>query len=149
MQVISLAEIGREIMTQDNLCTADPFFIVQERTRHYGIDIDYDPQIAWLYDDESVEVSAEKAEELEAQYRSTYKEPEGFRRVGYVEEWQFVTGCFTAKAAEEFIERNKHRHNRDLRVYAETLYRNHEMIAIRNALICMAAETAVPGVTRG
>ena len=72
-----MATIGQLLRTQDNRITADPFFIVQERQRSYGVDTAYDPEIAWLYSDESIEVDAAQAKRLEKKYQKTYEEPEG------------------------------------------------------------------------
>ena len=33
-------------------CTRDPLFIVQKRVRHYGIDLQYDPETLWLLSDD-------------------------------------------------------------------------------------------------
>jgi hypothetical protein len=136
--ISDMAAIGQLIRTQDNRITADPFFIVQERRRFYGMDMAYDPEIAWLYADESVEVDAEEAKRLEAQYQRHHREPEGFRRVGYVEKWVYVFGCFTEAAADWYIAHNSHRHSGRLRTYVDSLYRNPEMIAVREYLLSLA-----------
>lgn len=47
---------------------------------------------------------------------------------------KFVTACFTKRAAEEYIEANKHRMN-EPHLYIESLYRNYEMIEIRERLM--------------
>ena len=135
--IADMAAIGQLIRTQDNRITADPFFIVQERQRVYGMDTAYDPEIAWLHGDESIEVDAAKAKRLEAAYQKNYKEPDEYRRVGYVEKWVYVTGCFTEAAADRYIAHNSHRHSGPLRTYAESLYRNPEMIAVREYLMSL------------
>jgi hypothetical protein len=140
--IADMAAIGQLIRTQDNRITADPFFIVQERKRFYGIDTAYDPEIAWLYADECVEVAPTESERLENAFQKTYKEPEGYRRVGYAEEWVYVTGCFTEAAADLYIALNGHRHKGELRTYADSFYRNPEMIAIREYLMSLTESEA-------
>ena len=132
--MFDLAEIGERLRTQDNRITAEPMFLVQERTRTYGIDLEWDPPVAWLYEDESAEVAPEEAERLEAAYLETDDEPEGFRRVGYHEQWTFVTACFTEAAADLYIAQMKHRHTGPLRTFVGCAYRNHEWNAVREFL---------------
>lgn len=47
---------------------------------------------------------------------------------------KFVTACFTKRAAEEYIEANKHRMN-EPHLHIESLYRNYEMIEVREGLM--------------
>lgn len=135
VDMFSMEAIGERIRTQDNQLTAHPMFLVEQRRRIYGIDTDYDPSIAWLHEDEAVEVDADTATKLEAQYRQDLNDsPEGYRRVGYHEQWQLVTCCFTQAAADLYITQNAHRF-RELRVYVDSGYRNHEWIAVRDMLL--------------
>jgi|GEM_PF-1605170 len=133
-----LKRIGEHLRRQDNLSTADPIFLVQAKRRVYGIDTGYDPNIAWLHSDEAVEVSPEDAVKLEAVFRGGPKDPEldmdGYRRVGYVDEWEFVSCFFTASAAQRYIDSNKHRHPSGLQIYVDSAYRNYEWMAIRKWL---------------
>lgn len=137
--MFSMGEIGERLRTQDNRCTAYPIFEVQERKRVYGIDTDYDPKIAWLYDDESVEVheghGGISSEALEAKYQEDLNEPRGYRRVGYHEYWEYVQPFFTEVAANRYIQENGHNHAGELRVYAGSAYRNHEWQAVREQLM--------------
>src|SRR5207342_1777997 len=41
-----LAEIGELIRTQDNRITSEPVFVVEQRTRIYGLDTDYTESVA-------------------------------------------------------------------------------------------------------
>ena len=128
-------ETRARLRTQDNRITSHPMFLVQEQVRDYGIDTDYDPAIAWLYADESVEVDPDEATRLEAAYQDTMDEPEGFRRVGYGERWEYVTCCFTYAAASEYVAHNGHRHKGQLRVYVDSGHRNLEWQAVRAMLM--------------
>jgi hypothetical protein len=133
---VSLEDIGERLRTQDNRFTADPIFLVQQRVRTYGIDIDYDPQIAWLYADDPNEVTPELAAKLEAQYQKDGEdEPEGYRRVGYAERWDYVQPFFTEAAADHFIATMAHRFRGPLRTYVDCAYRNWEWQAVRNHLM--------------
>jgi len=133
--MFNLAAIGERIRTQDNRFTAHPIFEVQEQKRVYGIDTEYDPKIAWLYEDESVEVEARTARLFEARYQRTEDETRGYRRVGYHEYWEYVQPFFTEAGAQRYIEENGHNHRGKLRIYAGSGYRNHEWQAMREFLI--------------
>ena len=134
--MFSFPEIRERLHAQDNRMTADPIFLVQEERRIYGMDTAYDPKIAWLYDDESVEVDANEAARLEAAYQADGEdEPEGFRRVGYAVQWEFVMCFFTEAAADLYIKQNKHRYCGELRTYVGSAYRNYEWQAVRGWLM--------------
>lgn len=122
-----LNEIGETLRTQNNCATSFPIFTVQQRRRIYGMDDVYVDDIVWLHSDESVEVDTDKAKELEAIYQDGYQQPEGYRRVAYVDTWTFVTACLTRAGAERYIERQRHNLT-DPRVYVESGYRNQEWI---------------------
>src|SRR5947209_81236 len=74
--MFELSEIGERLRTQDNRITTHPIFEVQEQKRVYGIDTEYDPKIAWLYSDESVDAPPALAALAEAFYQEHYSEPE-------------------------------------------------------------------------
>jgi len=136
--MFTMEENGERIRTQDNRITAEPMFLVQELRRVYGIDTDYDPKIAWLYADESVEVDADEAARLEATFQQDGNDsPEGFQRAGYHETWEFVTCMFTEGAADLYIAQMKHRHSGPLRTFVDCAYRNHEWNAVRDFLAAL------------
>lgn len=156
MSMFDLLEIGERLRTQNNRITAHPIFEVQERKRVYGIDTDYDPQIAWLWSDESVEVDPKLAALAEAFYDEHYSEPEveemsgggwkltegksdTLRRVGYHEYWEYVQPFLTEAGAQRYIEENGHNHRGKLRIYAGSAFRNHEWQRIREWLMAMPA----------
>lgn len=114
-----IAEIGAKMRTQDNRCTAEPFFLVQECVRHYGYDTDYSDETVFI-DCDGNECDADDASATETAYQ---------------DRWEYVTGCFTEYAAQEYIRTMAHRHKGKLRVYADSLYRNREMIAVRAYLL--------------
>ncbi len=151
-EMFAMGQIGERLRTQDNRITAHPIFEVQEQKRIYGIDTDYDPKIAWLWADESVEVDARLAELAEVFYEEYGEEPEvedcgsdecfrakggkeTLRRVGYHEYWEYVQPFFTEAAAELYIKQNGHNHRGKLRIYASSAFRNHEWQAVREWLM--------------
>lgn len=127
-------EIRFQLHTQDNRITAEPFFVVQEKHRIYGIDADqYDAPHEWMTEDGEGTADAKEAKELDEKYENGKPTP-GWNRIGYVDEWRDVTGCFTEEGAKEYIRINGH-NLKEPRIYAKSLYRNAEMIAIRKRLM--------------
>lgn len=137
-----LVATGRAMATQDGQCTRDPIYLVQKKERLYGFDTNYSAgsgDVVWL-DDDGEEVGAEEHKALESAYdESLGEEPDRRTRTGYADRWEFVTCCFTDAAARAFIEANKHRHTGEMRVFVDTLYRNDEMMAVREHLLALAA----------
>ena len=151
---------------QNDHCTADPIFLVEKQVKTYGIDVEHDPQIAWLYGDDYTELPPEEYAVAEKYFQEVGEVPacildqtayenalncadesehySELLRVGYADHWQFVQCFFTKLAAEMFIENNKHRHHGKLRVYVDSAYRNHEWKAIREHLAaCVNPEEGV------
>jgi len=130
--------MGQQLRTQDDACTRDPIFVVQQRKRIYGMDGDYVDQFAWITDDADCdEADIEEAAKLEAKYESDEETP-GWMRVAYHDTWEFVQPFFTRAAAEAFIARNAHRLT-DPRVYVDSAYRNPEWQAVREHLMVLAS----------
>lgn len=117
------------LRTQDNRITSHPVFIVQQRNRIWGMDPDYTDTFAWLNAD-SEEVDPAMAATLEAGRRAHAPTPEGYRRVGYIDTWEFVTPCLTEAGAQAYIEVNGH-NLKDPRIYVTSGWRNAEWIALR------------------
>jgi len=113
---MDLAAIGARIRSQDNLATAGPIFVVQQKRRLYGLDPAYTETFVWMNSD------GEEADENE---RAT--------RVGYLDQWEFVTACFTQGAAQRFIDENAH-NLKEPRIFVESSYRNYEWQAVREYL---------------
>lgn len=129
-------EMAQDIRTQDNACTAEPIYIVQQRQRMYGIDPDLcdDGKIVWLdLMNDHEELSGEEAEFLEKAYQKNFEEPENFTRTGYIDQWEFVQPFFTRKGAEEYIEANRH-NLKEPRIYVDSAYRNKEWQEVRKRL---------------
>lgn len=127
----TLQKIGELIRTQDNRCTSDPLFLVQERRRIYGMNADCCEETVWIHCDGE---EANEDEELELEQKEDLGEvPEEWTKTGYMDIWEFVTVCFTEKACEDYIAANGHNLN-EPRIYATSAYRNRGMIAIREML---------------
>jgi len=126
------------IDTQDNRCTAEPIFLVQEQKRIYGMDPEYSGQdTVWLDClNDSEELTDAEAQVLEERYLETLEEPENFVRTGYIDQWEYVQPFFTEEAAQNYIDMNKHRHD-ELRIYVDSAYRNYEWQMIRALLLSM------------
>ena len=158
--IFSVESIGKRIASQDNRMTANPIFEVQELKRTYGIDVDCDPEIAWLWSDESVEVPRILADLAEEYWYNNEKEPgaietdngkykvglgdgysEPLRRVGYFEDWVHVQPFFTEVGAQSYIDCNGHNHKGRLRIYVGSEFRNREWQAVR-ALLARIGEKA-------
>ena len=138
-----LIEMARQIRTQDNACTADPYFVVQEKVYIYGIDPTYcdDYEIVWTYEggellDEEMSLLAEKAYE-NGEFSFIYDEFEysmsSLTRTGKRKEWRDVQPFFTREGAERYIRANRH-NLREPRVYVDSAHRNYELQAVRQYL---------------
>jgi hypothetical protein len=128
-----MAEIGQAMMTQDNRGTSIPIFTVQQRFRVYGLNPDCAEGYEWSGDD-GEKVPDDLAAHLEAGAAAGLVPPDGFRRVGYMDIWEFVTATFTENAANDYIARNGH-NLREPRIYVESGYRNREWDDIRAFLL--------------
>jgi coenzyme F420-reducing hydrogenase alpha subunit len=53
--------------------------------------------------------------------------------------WETVAVCFTEKGCKDHLDLNMHNysHYRDVRIYADSFYRNPEMVAIRQYLMSL------------
>jgi hypothetical protein len=121
-----IGEMREHMRTQDNRCTKDPVFLVQQRKRHYGLDPQWSDDVVWL-DDEGHEVT-DKAEldRIEAAYQNEgWEEPDGYTRTAYIDQWEFVQAFFTEHEAQRYIDANRHRMC-DPRIYVDSAYRNRE-----------------------
>jgi hypothetical protein len=123
-----MRRIGREIKKQDNRCTADPIFAVQEKRKIWGCAEEYADGSCWV-DSENEEAEDRIAALLDEILRKG-ADTFDWTRVFYRTEWVFVTAFLTEKGARDYVERL------DLeliprRVYAYSGYDNREFQAIR------------------
>lgn len=134
-------------------CTAHPIFIVQKKEIISGIDNDFDPSYFWVNTDGEGEYTDEEMlERLEEIFDEEETGPDEydlafddeitcysgkrtlFRKVGYIERWEYVCAHFTKEAAEAFIVRKQHDY-RALRVYVDSQYWCPEFITIVKGLL--------------
>lgn len=127
---------ARELLgTQDNHITAHPMFVVQQKRRFYGMNLGYCDDVVWLdVHCDFVEVT-DPAEvvRLNSQWDENHCVPDGYRRTGYHDVWEFVTACFTEQGCRDYLVLNGHNLGKT-RIYVESAYRNNEWQAVRDLL---------------
>lgn len=147
-----LKKIAEEIKTQDNMATADPIFILFDHEK-VPTDSDYSDEILYCYNGsgDHCEIGTTKEEVLEfckdndialpedidkydIAFEDFIDETEGLFKIHYLKKRVYQQCFFTKKSAEQYLKSNKH-HFKDPLIWCDTLYRNYEMQAIRNALI--------------
>ena len=139
-----LAELGKELSTQDNLATADPIFVVMQKKKVVGVDSSYNSTYpVWVIDDEGIEADEEISAALEKCYGPS-AELKHYSRVECMDIDEWVQPFFTRKAAEEFIFNNAKRLNKPF-VYVETAYYNPQWKALRTLMMIVAHEQGKEG----
>lgn len=135
----ALIELVERLRTQDNRWTAEPVFLVQSKESHGGMEPECADAVCWIDVDGDV-ASAEEHERFEKLHEDGDEEEEldGWTRTGVVSHWVTVQWFLTEASAQEYIERNGHRHGRngdgELRIYADSAYRNPELQLLRRVL---------------
>jgi hypothetical protein len=129
-----IAAIIERLHTQDNRITSHPLFAVQQKRVIYGLDENYATEHRWV--DYDGECSPEDANLYDAMRENDEPLPDGARRLGLIEKWEFVTGCMTEQGCKDFIACNGHNLN-EPRIYAYSGYRNAEFIALREWLMSL------------
>lgn len=141
-----LRRIGHLLRTQDNLCTDQPLWIVQQKRIIIGIDPawnDGDDHIVWLIEDQEIYKGDEEFAELEKAYEDDGTVPEDYTRSAFHETWEFVTACFTEQGCKDYLARDRH-NLKEPRIYADGSYRNAEYRVLRNWLMSLPAPDEVP-----
>ena len=139
MTAEQLAALSTELRTQDNAITADPLLVVLQEARIYGVSQDYQTNgYTWVgVDDSSVTADDDETKVLDKLLDEDRELSIGgvtYERVWYRIVPRFVTACFTRKGAEDYIARNGHNLTKPY-IYVESLFRNAEMLALRNHLM--------------
>jgi hypothetical protein len=138
--------IANRINTQDSRITADPLFCVfQKRAVVVNEDYDHDV-IAWI-DSEGIEASIPKTmqlNELREDFDSDFYADDEiewcgveWRRLALKEVDEFVTACFTEQGCKDFLKIQGHNLRKPF-TYVTSLYRNTEMIQLREWLLSHA-----------
>ena len=115
-----LSDISKRLREQDNRCTTNPMFCVQEKRRETG----YDPQ--WT--DNRVWIDHESGD-----YETSEVEKPGYEEIGYKDTWYTIMVTFTEQGCKDYLKANRHNHG-ETRIYVESFRRCEEMIRIREWL---------------
>jgi len=141
-----MAEISGNLKTQDNRITADPLFVVLQKSP-IVVDEDYDhDRIVWV-DDEGNEAEEGTVKQLdymrsdvddlhflEDEIELGEDDRQQWRRLAIKEADQFVTACLTESGAKAYLKRDGHNLNQPF-IFVTSLYRNEEMKQLRNWLL--------------
>ena len=135
--------IGELLRTQDNRCTDNPMFIVQEQ-RSFGCEPGEGDVDVWL-DSDWEEVDAEtasKLEKLDDAFEWELEEDQAamlksHTKRGIKHYWEFCMAAFTEEGCKRYLELNGHNLTKP-RIYAESWNRCPEMLAVREALLSLA-----------
>ena len=117
-----LLDIAARLRTQDNRCTAEPMFCVQEKIR----DVGYDPAYS---DGNTIWIDMKSGDYTEVQPETPDAE-----EFGYKDRWETVMACFTEEGCRDYLRQNGHNHG-ETRIYVESFRRCDEMIRIRRFLM--------------
>jgi len=132
-----LEQLAEELRTQDNLATAYPLYCVQQKRRIVGMDPQFDfLDFEWhscdheyrYSNDEIQEIIREdiaREEDMDVKDVEVFdRNPEDYEweQVYYVDIWEFVCAHLTMKAANRYIDENRH-NLKDPRVYVTSQHR--------------------------
>lgn len=130
-----LLEMSERLNNQDNLCTADPVFIVQEK---YWISVDKeltDPEGYHIYSADFD--SCEKIDSSDPNWKKYLNDEieemggkDNVHIIPVVSKWKHEKFFLTRVGAENYIKCNGHNHD-ELRIYVDSMFRCHEMIELR------------------
>lgn len=125
----------QNLHTQNNLGTADPLFVVFEKEKIYHCE-NGEAEYEWRNDDLGVasEEEAEKLDKLARDFEETKIDGEEYEKVWFVKKDRFVTACLTRAGADDYL-RAKAYDLTEPFIYVASLYRNREMIEVRQHLM--------------
>ena len=128
-----LQRVQESLNTQSNRCTADPLFCVFQK-REIVVDAEYDhDKIVWWNTEEHIDACERTTRWLD--YREeTYRSTGDWVKIAVKEIDEFVTACFTEQGCKDFLKIQGHNLRKPF-IYATSLFRNREMIALREALM--------------
>jgi hypothetical protein len=138
--LVYLKRLGEHISSEDNLCTQDPIYVVKQKTRIFGIDPDYHTDgYIWHDGTTSEEPDSDVAAMLDLVPEE--KVPSRYEKRYYRLQDEWVQPCLTRIAAENYIQQNAHNLT-DPFIYAESAYRNHQLIGLRKIALDLYREEA-------
>lgn len=127
-----LLQIGQRLRTQDNCMTASPIFQVRGKRRIYGMDSECGgDDFEWINTiDDFIVVEPPEDED---------NPPEGVEKLYYILVEEVLATTFTKEGCEEHLRRNRHNYRRydEVFIYADSIWRCPEMLAIRNFLMSL------------
>jgi hypothetical protein len=142
---IELRKIGELLRTQDNRCTDQPMFIVEQQVEHPCDEERHgffeSTRVVWYCTNEGDEVDGLRASRLEKLYRKRYRFgideiPEKYGRVVMGMQYEYVTACLTEEGAEAYLSINGH-NLKQPRIYVNGSFRNNEFQTVRNWLMSL------------
>ncbi len=138
-----LLQIGQRLRTQDNCCTASPIFQVRGRRRIYGFDFDHSEDFEWIDTTDDFGVIEPPEDEDNP--------PDGVEKLYYVVVEDVLATAFTKEGCEEHLRKNRHNYRRydEVFIYADSIWRCPEMLAIRNFLMSLPLPTEAERAERG
>jgi len=119
---------------QDSRATAHPIYVVQQRRRVFGFGPACSDDASWINDEGYEVTDPATVEWLDNEWVNSGDNPEGYVRAAYQDFWEWVQPFFSQRAAEDYIDANRHNLT-DPRVYVASGYRNDEWICVRQALV--------------
>lgn len=135
-----LQRMHGSLNTQSNRATADPFFCIFQKCR-IVVDAEYDhDKIIW-WNSEYYEEACQRTKRWLNYREESCRSTGPWVKIAIKEIDEFVTACFTEQGCKDFLEINGHNLRRPF-IYATSLFRNREMISLREAL--MAGQLVAP-----
>lgn len=150
--IVFLQELAEELRTQDNRITAEPLFCVQTKRKVWTSDefdydgfeyydtsacefCDEDDIVAYLEElrQEAIENGTYDSDSDDYEFDPEYPQ-DPFVQAFYKVHYETVTVHFTEKAANSYMESNRHNLN-DPRVYVTSQYRAREWNRVREILL--------------
>ncbi len=131
-----LRQIGHQMRTQDNRCTANPIFQVRGKERIYGLDLSASDEAVWMDDEWNPVDIPEDADPDQP--------PHGLTVARYTTRWKVLMVAFTEQGCKDHLRLNGHNYRiyDEVGIYVDSLNRCPEMIAIREFLLGLPAPQA-------
>lgn len=124
------------LKTQDNAITRDPMFVVFEKQLIAGVGDGFADDWLWVTadDGEHTEATSEMAfilDQLRDDGEPLVIGSRAYEKLGIKHVDKFCAAFLTRKGAEDYLAVNQHNLTQPF-IYVEAMYRNAEMIAVRN-----------------
>ncbi len=145
----AISSIGEQLRTQDNRCTANPMFIVQEQ-RSFGCEPGEGDKNIWLDGDweEADEETSAQLDELNDAFEWELEEEQvamlkRYTKRGIKHFWEFCMASFTEQGCKRYIELDGHNLTKP-RIYAMSWNRCPEMLEVRKFLMAIPTPEESP-----